>query len=174
MHLLLHNTEDETMEKMSEQLKRERLKYFPEKRNLGIGKRSIEEIENAPSAKYFSDSAQRFRAHYIKSHKFEMDIRMLIAFVCEQYKLTVDQLMSKSRKMPLPMARKYLSFFMYYYFEMTQEDIAKYLNRERSTITTNISYAIGLIEAYANERFICKNIDKFLFGIMQRRKQYEN
>ena len=88
----------------------------------------------------------------------------------EKFEVEIDDVLSSSRKLPLPMVRKYFAFFSYYYFMKTHEQIALIINRERSTITTSIQDAIDDLEFYARSRDIASHIDKFLHDICSRRK----
>jgi chromosomal replication initiation ATPase DnaA len=155
--------------KNSDILREERERYFG--KSSQYMQRSVDEIKSTtPSAEHFSKSAELFRNKYIISHKRDLDIKMLIAFICNLYEIQVDDLMSKSRKLPLPILRKYISFFAYYYFQLTMVQIGKILGKDHSTIVTHIADAIDMIEAYERERVICHKIDKFIHQISNRRK----
>lgn len=133
--------------------------------------RAPDEIKSGtPTASHFSKSAEIFRNKYVISHKRMLDVKLMIAFICNLYDISPTDLYGKSRKMPLPILRKYISFFAYYYFQLTMVQIGSILNRDHSTIVTHIEDAIGMIEAYEKKRVICHKIDKFIHQISNRRK----
>jgi hypothetical protein len=153
----------------SDVLREERERLFG--RSTQFMQRSVDEIKSStPSAAYFSKSAELFRNKYIISHKLHMDVNLTMVFICNLYEVSMEELMSKSRKLPLPIVRKYISFFAYYYFQLTMVQIGKILGKDHSTIVTHIADAIGMIEAYERERVICYKVDKFIHQISNRRK----
>lgn len=139
-----------------------------ENTSIGSDKKNIE--RKAPTAFYFSESAESFRMKYIRSHKIHADVTFLKIMLCKEYNVDIDDLESRSRKMPLPTIRKYVAFFCYYYFMFTHEEIAEIINRERSTVTTHIAEAIDDLECYPASRQRAYKIDKFLHNICKRRK----
>lgn len=155
---------------MAEALRKEREKLFKKSKNTKPQKSVKIPIDETPAASYFSDSAKRFRNRYKHSHKTKHDVQLMLIFLAQQYDVDFDKLMTKSRKQPLPMVRKYFAFFTYYYFMLTHEKIAEIIKRERSTITTSIQDAIDDLECYAKSRDIAKNVDRFLHEISNRRK----
>lgn len=183
----MHNTKDDNMEsfrpigtlsdvaadhrrkhgRYSDSIKADRIRL--ENTAIGADKKIIE--SKAPSASYFSESADDFRNKYIKSHKLQSDILMLKIMLCKIYNVDLQDLEGKSRKMPLPLVRKYVAFFCYYYFTLTHEQIAIVIDRERSTVTTHIAKAIDDLECYFASREKALIIDKFLHNICRRRKQ---
>lgn len=155
--------------KASDILREERERLFG--KSTQYMQRAPDEFKSGtPSASYFSSSAEIFRNKYVISHKLDMDVNMMMIFICNLYGITMEQLMSKSRKMPLPILRKYISFFAYYYFQLTMVQIGKLLGKDHSTIVTHIADAIDMIEAYQRERAICHKVDKFIHQISNRRK----
>lgn len=155
---------------MSEALRKEREKLFVKVLPARVHKRPNKAIDETPTASYFSNSAERFRSRYKHTHKTKHDLQMVLIFLAQQFDVDVDAVLSKSRKMPLPMVRKYYSFFTYYYFMQTQQKIAELINRERSTVATSIQYAINDLECYAKSRDIAHRVDKFIHDISDRRK----
>ena len=155
---------------MSEALKKEREKLFKKSLPTKAQRRANTMIEETPTASYFSDSAERFRNRYKHSHKTANDIKLMLIFLAQQFEVDVVDVLGMSRKIPLPMVRKYFAFFAYYYFMQTHEKIAPIINRERSTITTSIQDAIDDLECYARSREIANKVDKFLHEISNRRK----
>lgn len=155
---------------MAEALKKEREKLFAKSKPSKAIKRVNRTIDETPTASYFSDSAERFRSRYKHTHKTKHDLQMVLIYLAQQFDVDVVAVLSKSRKMPLPMVRKYYSFFAYYYFMQTQERISQLINRERSTIATSIQYAINDLECYARSREIAYKVDKFIHDISDRRK----
>jgi hypothetical protein len=153
----------------SDILREERERYFG--KSTQYMQRAPDEIKSTtPSASYFSKSAEMFRNKYIISHKLHMDVNLTMVFICNLFQVSMEDLMSKSRKLPLPIVRKYISFFAYYYFQLTMVQIGKTLGKDHSTIVTHIADAIDMIEAYERERVICHKIDKFIHQISNRRK----
>jgi chromosomal replication initiation ATPase DnaA len=155
---------------MAEALKKEREKLFAKSKPSKVIKRANRAFDETPTASYFSTSAERFRSRYKHTHKTTHDLQMVLIFLAQQFDVDVDAVLSKSRKMPLPMVRKYYSFFTYYYFMQTQQKIAELINRERSTVATSIQYAINDLECYARSREIAYKVDKFIHDISDRRK----
>ena len=153
----------------SDVLREERERYFG--KSTQYMQRAPDEMKSTtPSAAHFSKSAELFRNKYIISHKLHMDVNLTMIFICNLYEVSIEELMSKSRKLPLPIVRKYISFFAYYYFQLTMVQIGKLLGKDHSTIVTHIADAIGMIEAYERERAICHKVDKFIHQISNRRK----
>jgi hypothetical protein len=155
---------------MAEALKKEREKLFKRSMPTKAQRRANVVIEETPTASYFSESAERFRNRYKHSHKTPHDIKLMLIFLAQQFEVDVVDVLGASRKIPLPMVRKYFAFFSYYYFMKTHEQIAPIINRERSTITTSIQDAIDDLECYARSRDIANKVDKFLHEISNRRK----
>ena len=155
---------------MAEALKKEREKLFKRSMPTKAQRRANVVIEETPTASYFSESAERFRNRYKHSHKTPHDIKLMLIFLAQQFDVDVVDVLGVSRKIPLPMVRKYFAFFSYYYFMKTHEQIAPIINRERSTITTSIQDAIDDLECYARSRDIANKVDKFLHEISNRRK----
>ena len=155
---------------MAEALKKEREKLFKRSMPTKAQRRANVVIEETPTASYFSESAERFRNRYKHSHKTPHDIKLMLIFLAQQFDVDVVDVLGASRKIPLPMVRKYFAFFSYYYFMKTHEQIAPIINRERSTITTSIQDAIDDLECYARSRDIANKVDKFLHEISNRRK----
>lgn len=155
---------------MAEALKKEREKLFKRSIPTKAQRRANVVIEETPTASYFSESAERFRNRYKHSHKTANDIKLMLIFLAQQFEVDVVDVLGSSRKIPLPMVRKYFAFFSYYYFMKTHEQIAPIINRERSTITTSIQDAIDDLECYARSREIANKVDKFLHEISNRRK----
>lgn len=155
---------------MAEALKKEREKLFKKSKPSKVAKKKDIPKDTTPQAAYFSASAERFRRRYRHSHKTENDLKLTLLFLANEYKVDMEKLMSKSRKSPLVMTRKYFAFFAYYYFMQTQEEISKMLNRERSTIAAQIHDVICDLECYAKSRDIAQKVDKFLHDISDRRK----
>ena len=155
---------------LSDGLKKEREKLFGKIKPTKLKRRANEIINETPTAKYFSDSAEKFRKTYRHGRKTKDDIQMMLIFLSLKFEVEIDDVLSSSRKLPLPMVRKYFAFFSYYYFMKTHEQIALIINRERSTITTSIQDAIDDLEFYARSRDIASHIDKFLHDICSRRK----
>jgi len=155
---------------MSEAIKKEREKLFKRTSPTKVQRRANTMIEETPTASYFSESAERFRNRYKHSHKTQHDIKLMLIFLAQQFEVEVVDVLGDSRKTPLPMVRKYFAFFSYYYFMKTHEQIAPFINRERSTITTSIQDAIDDLECYARSRDIAQKVDRFLHDISNRRK----
>lgn len=155
---------------MAEALKKEREKLFKKSMPTKAQRRANIVIEETPTASYFSESAERFRNRYKHSHKTSNDIKLMLIFLAQQFEVDVVDVLGMSRKIPLPMVRKYFAFFSYYYFMKTHEQIAPIINRERSTITTSIQDAIDDLECYARSREIAHKVDRFLHEISNRRK----
>lgn len=156
--------------KYSDILKRERELLFSKTTPDVKPRRSGDMLDSTPSANYFSQSADKFRQRYKQSHRLMTDIELLHVFLCNQFRVDTNDVKGKSRKMPLPLVRKYYAFFLYYYFSMKHTEIACVMNMERSTITTHIAEAIDDLECYALSRSRAYAVDKFLHQISKRRK----
>ena len=155
----------------SDVLKAERKKLFDDTDIPSEKKRRMTDmIDDTPSANYFSKSSELFRKKYKFGSRFESDIKITFIYLCNQFNVDTDDVLGKCRKIPLPMVRKYVAFFLYYYFQMRHQDIADFLKRERSTITTHIAEAIDDLECYSMSRVRAYAIDKFIHQISKRRK----
>lgn len=69
---------------------------------------------------------------------------------CDVFKITQDELMSKSRTSRIAFARHALSHALTLYCELTQEEAAKIIGRTRSNVQkatiTSIQLALGNLE----------------------------
>jgi chromosomal replication initiator protein len=73
-----------------------------------------------------------FKKELIKFTKCKSD--KIIDLICTNYKVSFDDIKSKSRKRNVVMARQLICYFIYEHTKLTLIKVAEMLNRDHSTI----------------------------------------
>ena len=69
----------------------------------------------------------------------------VIEMLCPIVNISYDALLNDDRRRPLPDKRKLIWRILFDIFKLTHEGIGFYVKRERSTITTGLTYILNLI-----------------------------
>lgn len=86
----------------------------------------------------------------------------VLADVAKSYGLTVDQVLSRCNRMPLPQVRGIVARVLSATTDMTHGDIAELLQRERSSVTNAIKTAsvdVATIDRYRLKRARMLDVD---------------
>ena len=167
-NIILHKNTGELS--LSEQLKIEKSRLFSKPKKSML-KKPAEYAKDEVGIQHFVKRSKQFYISYGYPRTAQHDIRIFMIYLCQQYKIEVDDFLGKNRKAPKPLARKMFAFFAYYYFGLTHEDISKLMNKERSTITTHIPDFINELQIYPSVRDVALLCDVYLFQLLQRKKK---
>ena len=161
--------------KLSDILRAERERLF---KNIKIGPtryrptRAKDMTAKGTHISYFAKRAQQFSDMYGNPRQKTIvgDLDYLTYLVCSIHEVSREEIYSKSRKHNYVQVRKIIAFFAAYYFDLVHEDIAQYLQRERSTVSSHIQEFRKDLKNYETARDIALKIDHYLFQLLEKRR----
>lgn len=142
---------------------------------IGQSRRKLRKNKNEKTSNNwrFAEKAAYFRVNY-KGKKRSSDALLLLMYLTSMFDVNLDSILSKSRKHPLPYVRQLFSYFADNYLDMPHREIADLINRERSTMVTNVQLVSDLIDVYPLALIDAQKIDTFLSNLLKRRNRNEN